>query len=494
MTEPILYPAHIPAKAGKNPSSITIAKHSSFADDPITFRNPPGEALVDYISDGVHISRGGNGGLINVLTEEEYHNNVSPQGTSWNSDGWEDFHLLANRNWTNFRNALDNNIGENIINSNDSKLVMRDNTTGKYYKVQFHFWQAGSGYGGEANNNETEETGGFSYTRQEIFMSESVSYENADPSSAGDPISEHVNVVRAAQGGIYNSLKEEEWNPAVSPAGLLWNTEGWDDLTNIGVREYHPLYPVTGALGQNIEDKDYVMYDVEADEYYQVKFYDWGTQVGSPGQFAYVRTKLNSWGSPEGIIFGDGTVQKNAAGEGLDKIKAEYWGYPNDNVQIKNAKDNNSIALASTSDAIVRWQAREEAEGVSIEALISKVDIGNGDWLVTLSVNPDRVMLDGYLYYVGDAGDYNGTFYADNGGEGTVSFIYDYEPEGDPTGGVIGGPSKYSQVQANEDGLYIKTAGWGADPGGSYQYFWQFMHDGGLKFPDGTIQYTAWLD
>lgn len=485
-------PSSIPPKSGQAPAAYTVAKHKSFAGEPIIVRNPCGGAVVDYVSEGVHLSRAGDEGLINILEESSWDSNASPLGTSWNSDGWEDLHLLPNRNWNDLRYALDGNIQAEIINSPYSKLVMRDDTTGKYYKVQFHFWQADNGYGGEANNNYTEENGGFSYTRQEIFMSESVSFEHLDPTSPGDEISEHVTIVRAAQGGIYNSLKEEEWNPSISPAGTLWNTEGWEDLTNIAVREYHPLYPVTGPLGNNIENKDYVMYDVEADEYYQVKFYDWGTTIGSPGKFAYVRTKLNSWASPQGIVFGDGTVQVDAAGEGLNKIKAEYWGYPNDTVQIKNSKDNNAIALASTSDAIVRWQAREEAEGVSIEALISVVVAGEGLWDVTFSVNPDRVMLNSYPYTVSDAGDFNASFEAVAGGTGTVTLRYDYEPEGDPTGGIIGGPSKYSQIQANDGGLYIKTAEW--NPGSSYQNFWRFKFNGDLVFPDGSIQTTAYLD
>ena len=481
-------PSSIPPKSGQAPAAYTVAKHKSFAGEPVTVRNPSGGAVVDYVSEGVHLARGGNGGLINILEEQSWSNNTSPLLTSWNADGWEDFHLLPNRNWTNFRDALDNNIGENIIN-NGYNLVMRDDTTSKYYKIQFHFWQAGSEYGGSANDNYTEENGGFSYTRQEIFMNESVSFSYPGSGNPGDSISEHVTIVRASQGGIYNSLQEEEWNPAVSPAGLLWNVEGWDDLTNIGVREYHPLYAVTGRLGNNIEDKDYVMYDVEADEYYQVKFYDW--QSDGDGEFAYVRTKLNKWATPAGIVFGDGTVQSNAAGDGLNRIKAEYWGYPNDNVQIKNAKDNNSIALASTSDAIVRWQAREETDGVAIEALVSIVPAGDF-WDVTFSVNPDRVMLNSYPYTVSDAGDFNASFEAVDGGTGTVTLRYDYEPEGDPTGGVIGGPSKYSQIQANDNGVYIKAAAW--NPGDSYQYFWQFNHDGEMIFPDGSIQTTAYLD
>jgi len=481
-------PAHIPPKSGLNPAAYVVAKHKSFADEPVTVRNPSGEAVVDEVSEGVHLSRAGDQGLINILQEESWHNNTSPANTSWNADGWEDLHLLDSRNWTNFRDALDNNIGENIIN-NGYNLIMRDETTGKYYKMQFHFWQAGGNYGGEAHDNYTTENGGFSYTRQEIFMSESIIFAYAEGSS-GDELSQYVTIVRGEIGGIYNALLEEQWDPAVSPAGVLWNTEGWDDLANITEREYHPLYSVTGRLGDNIEDKDYVMYDVEADEYYQVKFYDWGSENG--GSFSYVRTKLNKWASPEGIRFGDGSIQFDAAGEGLNKIKAEYWGYPDNTVQIKNAKDNDAIALASTSRSIVRWQAREEAQGVEIEALISVTDIGGDEWEVKFSVNPDRVMLDDYVYYVNNAGDFNGEWYSTSGGEGTVTLIYDHSPVGDPTGGVIAGPSKYSQVEATENAVYIKTAQW--DPNETHQYFWEFMHDGGLRFPDGTVQYTAWLD
>lgn len=488
MTDKFIPPAHIPPRIGEQPSSLIVAKHKSFANDAITVRNPSGESVVDYVSDGVHLSRAGDGGLINILEETSYHNNSSPANTSWNSDGWEDLHLLENRYWTNLRNALDGNIGENIINSDYSKLVMRDNTTGKYYKVQFHFWQAGGGYGGEAHNNYTTENGGFSYTRQEIFMNESLSFVYQQAGDQGDEISQYVTVVRGENGGIYNSLQEEQWDPAVSPKGLLWNTEGWDDLTDIAVREYHPLYAVTGRLGDYIMQKDYVMYDVEADEYYQVKFYNW--EQNEDGGFSYVRTKLNGWASPEGIVFGDGTVQTNAAGEGLDKIKAEYWGYPDNTVQIKNAKDNDAISLASTSRTIVRWQAREEAEGVSIEAMISKVDVGGGNWDVKFSVNPDRVMLNDYYYSVSDTGDFNGAYHSVEGGTGTVTLRYGYEPSGDPTGGTIGGPSRYSQVEAKEDGLWIKTAQWDANE--THQYFWQFMHDGGLRFPDGSTQYSAW--
>jgi hypothetical protein len=485
-------PAHIPPKSGSNPAAYVVAKHKSFADEAVTVRNPSGGAVVDEISAGVHLSRAGDGGLINILEEDHFHNNSSPANTSWNADGWEDLHLLETRYWTNFRNALDNNVGQNIINSDLSKLVMRDNTTGKFYKFEFHFWQAGGGYGGDAHNNYTTENGGFSYTRQEIFMSESVNFDYAGAGNPGDHISENVRVVRGEIGGIYNDLQEEEWNPAVSPAGLLWNTEGWKDLTNITEREYHPLFAVTGALGQNIQDKDYVLYDVEADEYYQVKFYGWEQEGG--GAFHYVRTKLNKWASPEGIRFGDGSIQTNAAGDGLDMIKAEYWGYPDNTVQIKNAQDNDSIALASTSNTIVRWQAREQAEPVKIESLVSINQWGSGpDTDVTFSVDPDRVMLDDYVYYVSNAGEFNGAYLARSGGNGTVTLWYQgFIPSGDPTGGTISGPSRYSQVQAQEDGIYIKTAQWDANE--THQYFWQFMHDGGIRFPDGTTQYTAWLD
>lgn len=480
-------PSRIPPKSGTHPAGVTIAKHKDFAGDPVTFRKPPGAGteVVDEIGPGLTIARDDNGAIFNIVEENDWNSNNSPVGTEWNADGWENLHQVKQRYYTNFYDVLDEAIGENIINSNLSKLVMHDTINDKYYKVQFHFWQAG----GDASQN-----GGFSYTRQEIFLPETVNFVYAGYENPGDEISEHVTIVRGEYGGIYNSVSEEQWDFDKSPAGTLWNTEGWDDLTNVTLREYHPLYAVTGYLGDNIQEKDYVMYDVAANEYYKVKFSHW--QGGGGGAFTYDRTKINHWAAPEGIRFGDGSLQTNAAGEGLNMVKAEYWGYPDNTVQIKNAQDNDAIALASTSTAIVRWQAREQAAPVTIESWTERNDVGGGDWHITFNVDPDRVMLPDYVYTVYDAtnSDFNGEWLSVSGGTGTVTLLYDFDPTDGgslPADGFIGGPSKYSQVQADDNGVYIKTAQW--DPDETHQYFWTFLHDGGLEFPDGSVQTTAYI-
>ena len=476
-------PSRIPPKSGTHPAAYVVARHKDFAGDPVTFRKPPGAGteIVDKIGPGLTIARDDNGGIFNIESEDGWHGNVSPEGTLWNADGWENLHQVDQRWFGTFYQALDEAIGENIINSNLSKLVMYDTINDKYYKVQFHFWQAGE---------DADQNGGFSYTRQQIFIPQTVNFVYAGEGSEGDQISPYVTIARNYGGGIYNSVLETEWDFNVSPAGTLWNTEGWDDLTNVTLREYHPLYAVTGPLGNNIEDKDYVMYDVEADEYYKVKFSHW--QGGGGGAFTYDRTKINHWAAPEGIRFGDGSLQTNAAGEGLNMVKAEYWGYPDNTVQIKNATDNDAIALASTSTTILRWQAREQAQPVTIESWTKIQNAGGGNWDVTFNVDPDRVMLPDYYYYVYDADntDFNGSWMSVDGGKGTVTLRYDFEPSNDPANGWIGGPSKYSQVQALDDALYIKTAQWDYDE--THQYFWKFLHDGGLEFPDGSTQYTAY--
>jgi hypothetical protein len=201
---------------------------------------------------------------------------------------------------------------------------MHDIANNKYYKFQFHFWQKGGAGGDEANDNASNMLGGFSYTRQEIFVPQVLDYVSEGSSDPASEVSEFVHLKRDNQGGIYNQLQEEEWNPKFSPAGVLWNAEGWSDIDNFETREYHPLFVVTGPLGNYIEDLEYVMLDVAAKEYYKVKFTDW--QSDGDGEWAYTREKLNKSGSPSAVVFGDGSRQKTANGF----IPQNYQGGYND--------------------------------------------------------------------------------------------------------------------------------------------------------------------
>jgi hypothetical protein len=114
---------------------------------------------VDVIEDDstlqIGITRGNNQGIYNPFTEEEWDEDVSPQGTLWNIDGWDDLTDVETRTYTTFYNAYDQNIGNNILGS---KAVMYVPSIDKYYAIQWLSW---------TQNNQG---GGFSYLRYEIDL------------------------------------------------------------------------------------------------------------------------------------------------------------------------------------------------------------------------------------------------------------------------------------------------------------------------------------
>jgi hypothetical protein len=74
---------------------------------------------VDVIEDDstlqIGITRGNNQGIYNPFTEEGWDEDISPDGTLWNIDGWDDLTDVETRTYTTFYNAYDQNIGNNIL-------------------------------------------------------------------------------------------------------------------------------------------------------------------------------------------------------------------------------------------------------------------------------------------------------------------------------------------------------------------------------------------
>lgn len=115
---------------------------------------------VDVIEDDstlqIGITRGNNNGIYNPFTEEDWDQNVSPQGTLWNIDGWDDLSDVETRTYTNFYAAYGNGqLGNRVPGS---KAVMYVPSIEKYYAIQWLSW---------TQNNVG---GGFSYTRKEIDL------------------------------------------------------------------------------------------------------------------------------------------------------------------------------------------------------------------------------------------------------------------------------------------------------------------------------------
>lgn len=106
---------------------------------------------------GVGITRGNNEGIYNPFQEEGWTTAISPLGTEWNADGWEDLSDLTSRTYSNFYTAVGGALGENVPGS---QLIMRLTGTNIYYAIQFINWTQ--------NNN----GGGFSYLKYPINLDE----------------------------------------------------------------------------------------------------------------------------------------------------------------------------------------------------------------------------------------------------------------------------------------------------------------------------------
>jgi hypothetical protein len=136
---------------------------NSYAGSPVSFiHTDDGDEIDILIPDdgdgaGVGITRdSGGGGIYNPYREGEWDSDVSPGGTLWNVDGWEDFSNVESRIYQPLYAAFGyGGLGNKIVGA-ECVMYLPDN--GKYYTVKFSSWtQGGNG-------------GGFAYTRTELDL------------------------------------------------------------------------------------------------------------------------------------------------------------------------------------------------------------------------------------------------------------------------------------------------------------------------------------
>jgi hypothetical protein len=306
--------------------SINILGNQYYAGSPVTVYKPNYGDVVDYIDTGLSLTRGLQGMLYNTSLQTSA-NSDGPDGTEWNTDGWDDLSDITERTYTDLNEVLGWwQVGEEITNA---ELVMHDTINDKYYKFDFSFWQPG--------NQENTLGGGFKYTRTLLWVDQpEVTFVHTSGGSQVDEIDTGISITRSNNKGIYNSTSESVFNPSISPKGTLWNTDGWGDLSNLTEREYLPFYAATnGHLGQRVTDKEYVMHDTINDEYYKIHFTNWGNNSGAA--FTYVRQKLNKHYNGTGISFSDGTSQKTA-------------GIPSDTSLVTNSiKITNMVSISQSN-------------------------------------------------------------------------------------------------------------------------------------------------
>ena len=75
---------------------------------------------------------------------DDWDSDVSPQGTEWNIDGWSDLSNLLTRTYTNFASAFSYQIGERVVGK---EAIMHDTINDEYYAVKFLRWGGSNGAG-----------------------------------------------------------------------------------------------------------------------------------------------------------------------------------------------------------------------------------------------------------------------------------------------------------------------------------------------------------
>jgi hypothetical protein len=262
-----------------------------------------GNTAIDFIDDGLALTRGNQNYLYNPLEEESVDRDVSPVGTLWNVDGWSDLSDFRSRDYDTF----DDVIGGNLTEITDYEIIMYDTINDKYYKFDFSSWTQG------------QNGGGFAYTRALIVdpnffrkADYATGEEAIDVIIEDDGAGSGIGITRGNNQGIYNPYREGGWNNSVSPAGTLWNIDGLNDMSDVETRTYTNFYDAYGGnLGNNVPGSKAIMYVPDNGKYYAIEWLSW-TYSGEGGGFSYTRKEIDLSQLNEGVKFSDGSVQRSA--------------------------------------------------------------------------------------------------------------------------------------------------------------------------------------
>lgn len=189
---------------------------------------------------------------------------------------------------------------------------------------------------------------------------------------------------------------------------------------------------------------------------------------------------------------GDQGDPGQGGGNNLGLIKTGNWNYPSPNgVAIQPSENGESIALKSSQSASVRWHIRDGGPSVAnysatIISINNPLTDGN---IVTFDIDEQEAPLPiGYHYGINlETGDtnYNGSYISTASTTTTLTLDYVNSTDSFDRTNVTGSiylPSVYSQVEARQNGVWIKNANW-SEPNG-YVNYWHFKNDGSIGFPN----------
>jgi hypothetical protein len=326
-------------------------------DDAVSFEKAngaTGNTAIDFIDDGIALTRGNQNYLYNPLEEESVDRDVSPIGTLWNRDGWGDLSDYQSRDYGTF----DDTFGGNLTEITDYEIIMYDTVNNKYYTFDFTGWTQG------------QNGGGFAYTRR-LIIDPNI-FVKSNYGSEVDIVDTGLQITRGNQGWLYNPLEESQHDDE-TPTGTLWNTDGWNDLSNITSRTYLPLRDAIGSNFSEIAGTETIMYDTINEKYYAIKFLSW-TANQNGGGFSYARYSIDLDQLQEGIRFADGSILKTA--KGIGRVKSTAPG----NRGIEEAVGYKSVSVTAS-------------ETNTYEGVLNKTTTINFEIYVTRTTELDEIIL-----------------------------------------------------------------------------------------------------
>ena len=299
--------------------------------------------VADNIDANVSIARGDAAGLYNPEVEANYDlSDSGPTNTEWNADGWTDLTDVKRRSYTTWQSAIQGYPTGFL----GRELVMHDTFNDKYYAIKFLSWQYGTNQGGAGG-------GGFSYVRKLINVENFFQKLGTDANTYYDTIDTGVALARGSNGALYNPLASQtqyqSGHDDLYPANTRWNADGWDDLTNLETRQWLSFVAASGKYAMDfIRDKEFIMHDTHNDNYYAIKFTDWGQNNG--GSFAYHRRLIDLTKLNYGVKFANGVRLSPESIPNIDNFKFlnSTIEAPGDSIWVVDNENNGATSISNS--------------------------------------------------------------------------------------------------------------------------------------------------
>lgn len=424
--------------------------------EPVVFVRTAGGDETDTIAPGLTLARGANGALYNIEAQQGYDfDSHAIVGAEWNADDWGDLLDLPQRSYDTLRSSLNTYIGDNIVGA---ELIMHDTINDQYWKFEFSDWGQNNG-------------GSFAYTRTQItnpnYFTKTDYGNEIDIFVADDPVGTGIAITRGNSQGIYNPFQEEGWDgdDETSPAGTEWNSNGWQDLSDLESRTYTTFYEsVGGNLGENVIGRELVMHIAGTNRYFAIKFLSW-TSGGNGGGFSYSRREIDVDQINEGVKFADGSVLKSAAGLTNYRIKSTA----SNGRRIEEVFGSKTVSVTSV-------------DNYQLNTTLSRAGADTSQlWIDVSTSEIDQILDNPFNYGITDYSTMEFSLDQSNWYVWTGSTGYDGTERGYSTAGTF----TYNQG----DTVYFRYAG-----GGAPQVWWNKndLPGGSSNFRGAVIDYHAY--